>query len=193
MKASTCLNIVFIQSDIVETCSSSSIVFPMMSLCAKALGTTPKTWLHPKKAIIDTPPPLTQGCLPHTLNESFARLVHDQDNLLILKSLFLSQNWIDRKHKYFLCDDLRNLSFLHTSIFDECMGWVEMKGRKRRIYRWEIENAIIPQKCRPTRVSHTLFLSLFIYLFIYFEKACVCTSSCDWGSPLPLVLHLKMA
>jgi len=56
MKASAWLNIVFNQSDIVETCSSSPIVFPMMSSFAKALGTTPKTWLLPKNAAIDTHP-----------------------------------------------------------------------------------------------------------------------------------------
>jgi hypothetical protein len=61
---------------------------------------------------------------------------------------------------------LRNLPFLHTSIFVECMGWVEMKGKKRRFYRWEIKNAIIPPICRPAAVP----LSLSIYLFIYFEK-----------------------
>jgi len=92
MKASTWLNIAFIRSDIVETCSSSPIVFPLMSHFAKALGTTPKTWLPPKNTAIDTPPPLTQGCLPHTLNESFSQLVPDQDDLLILKTLFLSQD-----------------------------------------------------------------------------------------------------
>jgi len=113
MKASTWLNIVFNRLDIVETCSSSPIVFPMMSHFAKALGMTPKTWLPPKNAAIDTPP-LTQGCLLHTLNESFSQLVPDQDDLLILKTLFPSQDWIHRKHKYFLCDDLRNLPFLHT-------------------------------------------------------------------------------
>jgi len=43
MKALTWLNIAFIQSDIVETCSSSPIIFPMMSPLAKALGMTPKT------------------------------------------------------------------------------------------------------------------------------------------------------
>jgi len=37
-------------SDIVETCNSSLIIFPMMSPFAKALGTTPKTWLPPKNA-----------------------------------------------------------------------------------------------------------------------------------------------
>jgi hypothetical protein len=133
----------------------------MMSPFAKTLGMTPKTWLPPKNAAIDTPP-LTQGCLPHTLNESFSQLVHDQDDLLILKTLFLSQDWIHWKHKYFLFDDLRNLSFLHTSISIECMGWVEMKGRKRRFSRWEIENAIIPPIYRPIGVS--LFLSLFFFL-----------------------------
>ena len=164
MKVSAWLNIVFIRSDIVETCSFSPIVFPMMSSFAKALGTTPKTWLPPKNAAIGTPP-LTQGCLLHTLNEFFSQLVPDQDDLLILKTLFLSQDWIHRKHKYFLCDDLRNLPFLHTSIFVECMDWVEMKGRKRRFYRWEIENAIITPICRPVGVSLSLSLFLFIYLF----------------------------
>jgi hypothetical protein len=72
---------------------------------------------------------------------------------------------IHRKHKYFLYDDLRNLPFLHTSISVECMGWVEIKGRKRRFYRWEIENAIIPPICRPAGVSLSHSLSLFIYLF----------------------------
>jgi len=136
MKASTWLNIAVIRSNIVETCSSSPIVFPMMSLFAKALGTTSKTWLPPKNTAIDTTPPLTQGCLLYTLNESFSQLIHDQDDLLILKTRFLFQDWIHRKHKYFLCDDLRNLPFLHTSILVECIGWVEMKGRKRRFYRW---------------------------------------------------------
>ena len=41
-----------------------------------------------------------------------------------------------------------------------------MKGRKRRIYRCEIENAIIPPICRPTVVS--LSLSLFIYYYFLF-------------------------
>ena len=121
MKASTWLNIAFSRSDIVGICNSSLIVFPMMSPCAKTLGTTPKTWLPPKNAAIDTPP-LTQGCLLHTLNESFSQLVPDQDDFLILKTFFSSQDWIHRKHKYFLFDDLRNLSFLHTSISVECMG-----------------------------------------------------------------------
>ena len=56
MKASTCLNIVFIRSDIVETCSSSPFVFQMMFPFAKALGTTPKTWLSFKNVIVDTLP-----------------------------------------------------------------------------------------------------------------------------------------
>jgi hypothetical protein len=86
---------------------------------------------------------------------------------------------------------LRNLPFLHTSISVKCMGWVEMKGMRRRFYRWEIENAIISSICRPTGVS--LSLSLFIYLFIYCFLACVCTSSCDYGSHLPLVLHPRTA
>jgi len=124
-----------------------------MSPFAKALGTTPKICLPSKNTAIDTPPPLTQGCLLHTLNESFSQLVPDQDDLLILKTLFLSQDWIHRKHKYFLYDYLRNLTFLHTSISVECVGWVEMKGRKRRFYKWEIENAIIPPICRSTGVS----------------------------------------
>jgi len=55
MKTSAWLNIVFSRSDIVETCSSSPIIFPMMSPFAKALGTTPKTWLPPKNATIDKP------------------------------------------------------------------------------------------------------------------------------------------
>ena len=42
------------------------------------------------------------------------------------------------------------------------MGWVEIKGRKRRIYRWEIENAIIPPIYRLTAVSAP---PLSIYLF----------------------------
>jgi hypothetical protein len=50
------------------------------------LGTTPKTWLPPKNAAIDTPP-TTQGCLRHTLNESFSQLIPDQDDMLILKTL----------------------------------------------------------------------------------------------------------
>jgi hypothetical protein len=54
---------------------------------------------------------LTQGCLPHTLNESFSQLVPDQDDLLILKTPLLSQDWIHQKHKYFLFDDLRNYHF----------------------------------------------------------------------------------
>jgi len=56
MKASAWLNIAFIRSNIVETYSSSPIVFPMMSPFAKALETTPKTWLPPKNTAIDTPP-----------------------------------------------------------------------------------------------------------------------------------------
>jgi len=55
MKASTWLNIVVLRLDILETCSSSPIVFSMMSPSAKALGTTPKTWLLPKNATIETP------------------------------------------------------------------------------------------------------------------------------------------
>jgi hypothetical protein len=128
----------------------------MMSPFAKALGTTPKTWLPLKNAAIDTPL-LTQGCLLHTLNESFSKLVPDQDDLLILKTVFLSQDWIHWKHKYFLYDYLRNLAFLHTFISVECVGWVEMKGRKRRFYRWDIENAIISPICRPVGVSLSLF------------------------------------
>jgi len=184
MKVSAWLNIAFNRSDIVETCSSSLVVFPIISPFAKALGMTPKTWLPPKIQLL-THPPLTQGCLLHTLNESFSQLGPDQDDLLILKTLFLSQDWIHWKHKYFWCDDLRNLPFLHTFIFVKCMGGVEMKGRKRRFYRWEIENAIIPLICRPAGVS--LSLSLFIYLF--WKKTCVCTGTCDCGSHLPLVLH----
>ena len=42
-------------TDIMGTCSSSPIILPMMSPFAKALGTTPKTWLPPKNAAIDTP------------------------------------------------------------------------------------------------------------------------------------------
>jgi len=67
MKASSWLNIVVIRSDIVETYSSSPIVFPMISTLAKALGTTPKTWLPYKNTAIDTtlinprlPPPYTK-------------------------------------------------------------------------------------------------------------------------------------
>jgi len=161
MKVSAWLNIAFNRLDIMEICSSSPIVFPMMSPFAKTLGTTPKTWLPPKNAAINTPP-LTQGCLLYTLNKSFSQLIPDQDDLLILKTIFLSQDWIHRKHEYFICDDLRNLPSLHTSIFDECMSWVEMKGMKRRIYRWEIENAIIPSIYRPAVV----LLSLSLYLFI---------------------------
>jgi len=56
MKASAWLNIAFSQLDIMGTCSSSPIILPMMSPFAKALGTTPKTWLPPKNAVIDTPP-----------------------------------------------------------------------------------------------------------------------------------------
>jgi len=43
-------------------------------------------------------------------------------------------------------------------------GWVEMKGKKKGFYRWEIENAIILPICRPVGVSLSLSLS------IYFEK-----------------------
>ena len=64
MKASARLNIVFIRSDIVETCSSSPIVFPMMSYFAKALRMTPKTWLPPKNAVIDTHPPINPRMPP---------------------------------------------------------------------------------------------------------------------------------
>jgi hypothetical protein len=81
----------------------------------------------------------------------------------------------------------------HFYIYIECMGWVEMKGRKRRFYRWEIENAIISPIYRRAGVSHTHSLSLSIYLFIYFEKTCVCTGSCDCGSHIPLVLRLRTA
>jgi len=56
MKAPTCVNIAFIQSDIVKTCSFSPIIFLMMSRFAKALGTTPKTWLPPKNTAIDISP-----------------------------------------------------------------------------------------------------------------------------------------
>jgi hypothetical protein len=38
------------------------------------------------------------------------------------------------------------------------VGWVKIKWRKRRFYRWEIENAIIPPICRPARVSLSLSL-----------------------------------
>ena len=143
------------------TYSSSSIVLPMMSPFAKPLGTTPKTWLPPKNTVIDTHPPIKPRLPPPYTKWIFSHLILDQDDLLILKTLFLSQDWIHWKHKYVLCDDLRNLPFLHTSIYVECMGWVEMKERKRRFYRWEIKNAIIPPICRPSEVS----LSLFIYLF----------------------------
>ena len=86
MKASAWLNIIDSRSDIVDTCYSSLTVFPMMSHSAKALGTNPKTWLPLKNTVIDTPP-LTQGCLPYKLNESFSQLVPDQDDFLILKTL----------------------------------------------------------------------------------------------------------
>jgi hypothetical protein len=75
---------------------------------------------------------------------------------LILKTPFLSQDWIHQKHKYFLFDDLRNMPFLHTSIYVKCMGWIEMKGRNIRFYRWEIENAIIPPICRLAGVTFFL-------------------------------------
>jgi hypothetical protein len=110
MKASAWLNNAFSRSDIMGTYSSSPIVLPMMSLFAKTLGTTPKTWLPSKHTAIDTHP-INQRLPPHTLNESFSQLLPDQDDLLILKTLFLSQDWIHRKHKYFLCDDLRNYHF----------------------------------------------------------------------------------
>jgi hypothetical protein len=188
MKASTCLNIVFSRSDIVETCSSSPIVFPRRSFFAKTLGTAPKSWLPDclLKMQLLTHPLLTQGCLRHTLNEYFSQLIPNQDDLLILKTHFLSQDWIHWKHKYFLFEDLRNQPFLHTLISVECVGWVEMKGRKRRCYRWEIKNAIIPPICRPTEVSLSFSFSLFFF-------KCVCTSSCDCSSHLPLVLHPRMA
>jgi len=163
------------------------LFFQWCALLLKLWGRPLKLNYLLKIQLLTHPPPITQGCLLHTLNESFSQLVPNQDDLLILKTLFLSQDWIHQKHKYFLCDDLRNLPFLHTSIFVECMGWVEIKGRKRRFYRWEIENAIIPPICRPAGVS------LSLSLFIYFEKACVCTSSCDCGSHLPLVLRARTA
>jgi hypothetical protein len=40
-----------------------------------------------------------------------------------------------------------------------------MKGRKRRFYKGEIENAIIPPICRPVRVSLSLSLSLSLSIF----------------------------
>jgi hypothetical protein len=48
------------------------------------------------------------------------------------------------------------------------MGWIEIKGRKRRFYRWEIENAIIPPICRPAGV--TLF---FFFFFVFLEHVYV--------------------
>jgi hypothetical protein len=67
----------------------------------------------------------------------------------------------------------------------ECMGWVEMKGRRRRFYRWEIENAIISPIYRPVGVSLSLVFGFFL--------TCVCISSCDCGSHLPLVLRPRTA
>ena len=70
-----------------EDVRNSPIVFPMMSPFAKALGTTSKLdCLLKMQLLVHTP--LNQGCLPHTLNESFSQLVPDQDDLLILKLFF---------------------------------------------------------------------------------------------------------
>jgi hypothetical protein len=161
MKASAWLNIAFNRSYIVETCSSSPIVFPMMSPFVKASGTTPKTWLPHKNTAIATPPINPRLPPPYTKwiflsANTWPRWFADS------KNSFSFQDWIHRKHKYLWCDDLRNLQFLHTSIFVKCMGWVEMKGRKRRFYRWEIEDTIIPPIFRPAGVAHSLSIYLFI-------------------------------
>jgi len=163
MKTSTWLNIVFIRSDIVKTCNSSPIVFPMMSPFAKALRMTSKTWLSPKNTAIHTPlinprlpPPYTKWIF--RLASTWPRWFADSKNSISFPRL--------DPPKYFLFDDLRNLSFLHTSICVECMGWVEIKGRKRRFYIWEIENAIIPPICRSVGV----FLSLSLSLCFFFWK-----------------------
>jgi len=111
------------------------LFFRWYPLWLKLLERYPKLDCFLKMQLL-THSPLTQGCLPHTLNESFSQLP-DQEDLLILKTHFLSQDWIHKKHKYFLFDDLNKLQFIHTSISVECMSWVEMKGRKRRFYRWE--------------------------------------------------------
>jgi len=135
MKASTCLNIVFSRSDIVETCSSSPIVFPRRSFFAKTLGTAPKSWLPDclLKMQLLTHPLLTQGCLRHTLNEYFSQLIPNQDDLLILKTHFLSQDWIHWKHKYFLFEDLRNQPF--STHFDICWmcGLSRNEGKEEKM------------------------------------------------------------
>jgi len=127
MQASTWWNIAVIRSDIVKTCRSILIIFLMMSTLAKAFGMIPKTWLPPKNTVVDKP-----RLPPPSLNESFSQLVPDKDDLLFLNTHFLSKDWIHKKQKYFLFYELRNLLFLHTSISVECMGWVEIKGRKKR-------------------------------------------------------------
>jgi len=108
MKTSTWLNIIDSFSDIVETCSSSPAVFQWCPLQLKLWGPLKLDCLLKMQLL--THAPLAQGCLPHTLNESFSQLVPDQDDLLILK-LFLSQDcWIHKKTQIFFILGIEKLT-----------------------------------------------------------------------------------
>jgi hypothetical protein len=115
------------------------------------LGTTPKTWLPPKNAAIDTPPinprsppPYTKWIFPSA--STWPRWFTDSKNSFSFPGLD------PPKTQIFL------MWWLEEPIFVECMGWVEINERKRRFYRWEIENAIIPPICMLAGVSLSLYL-----------------------------------
>jgi len=135
---------------------------------------TPKTWLPPKNTAIDTLPIYPRLPPPYT------------------KWIFLSaRTWprwcVDSKNSFsFLgLDPPKTQTFfiwwpekpaIATRFYIYWMYGLsrnEGKGRKRRFYRWEIQNAIISPICRLAGVSLSLSLSLF-----FFKKTCVCTSSC---------------
>jgi hypothetical protein len=76
---------------------------------------------------------------------------------------------------------MKNLPCLHTSISVECMGWIEMKGRKKRFYRWEIENAIVPPISRPARVSHSLSISISLFSkYVYVQVVVIVAHIFPW-------------
>ena len=69
MKASTWLNIEFIWLDVMETCSSLQLFFQWCPPLLKLWGRPPKLDYLLKIQLL-TPLQLTQGCLPHILNEA---------------------------------------------------------------------------------------------------------------------------